>query len=160
MESKLAFKELDSKLLVKEIAHGSPEYAKAVELRKKILKANTMGGKFTKEDLDPEISEMHFAAFLDDQLVASAILTKLSDEVVKMRQVCVDDRLQGKGIGRELVKYLEVDAREKGFKRMVLQGRKTIYKFYERLDYVVEGDEFVEAGIVQYKMMKQLRPKL
>lgn len=146
---------MDSKITFKEIAHKSSEWDQAVELRLKLLRV-PLGLGFTQEDLDNEASEIHYSGFVDGKTVATAILKKVNDEDVKMRQVCVDDSCQGKGYGSELVKVLETAAKERGYKKMVVHARKTALKFYERLGYQIEGDEFTEVTVPHYKVVKAL----
>ena len=146
---------MESKLTIKEIAHQSPEYEEAVEFRRKILRI-PLGLDLTKEELDKEVSDMHYAGFLDGQLVAGAILSKLNDDEIKMRQVFVDENKQGKGLGTELVKALEALSKEKGFKTMVIQPRKSAVGFYEKLGFIIEGDEYMANGIPHNKLTKKL----
>ena len=146
---------MDSKITFKEIAHKSPDWEKAVELRRKILRI-PLGMDFSKEELENEYSDMHFAGFLDGQVVAAAVLRKANDEDLQLRQICVDDSHQGKGYGSELNKIIESAAKEKSYKRIIAHARKTALKFYERLDYQIEGDEYILVTIPHRKVIKIL----
>ena len=84
------------------------------------------------------------------------VLTPVNAEEIKMRQVAVDDRIQRKGIGTELVLFSERLARDRGYKRMVLNARDTAVPFYLRLNYAVDGDPFEEVGIPHFRMVKAL----
>ncbi len=137
------------------IRHGSPEYWETVQLRRRILRT-PLGLDFDAEDLAKEVRDLHIAGFELAHLVGCLVLTPQSTEAIKMRQVAVDDQIQGKGIGTQLVLHSERVARDRGYKRMVLHARTTAVPFYERLKYVIEGDEFEEVSIPHRQMVKEL----
>lgn len=115
-----------------------------------------LGLDFDAEDLAKEVRDLHIAGFELAHLVGCLVLTPQSTEAIKMRQVAVDDQIQGKGIGTQLVLHSERVARDRGYKRMVLHARTTAVPFYERLKYVIEGDEFEEVSIPHRQMVKEL----
>lgn len=137
------------------VRHGSPEYWETVQLRRRILRT-PLGLDFDAEDLAKEVRDLHIAGFELAHLVGCLVLTPQSTEAIKMRQVAVDDQIQGKGIGTQLVLHSERVARDRGYKRMVLHARTTAVPFYERLKYVIEGDEFEEVSIPHRRMVKEL----
>lgn len=140
-------------LKIRTVRHGTPEYWETIQLRRRILRT-PLGLDFDPEDLAKETRDLHIAAFNLAQLVGCLVLTPVSEEAIKMRQVAVDDQIQGKGIGTELVLHSERVARERGYKQMVLSARDTAVPFYERLKYTKEGDEFEEVTIPHWKMVK------
>lgn len=142
-------------LKVRTVRHGSPEYWETVQLRRRILRT-PLGLDFDPADLEKEVRDLHVTAFDLAQLVGCLVLTPVSEEDIKMRQVAVDDQLQGKGVGTDLVIYSERLARDRGYKRMVLNARATAVPFYERLRYEKEGEEFEEVSIPHWRMVKSL----
>ena len=75
-----------------------------------------------------------------------------------MRQVAVDEHLQGKGLGGILVEFSEEYALNNGFDEIVLHARDTAVKFYLSLDYeITDKDFFYEVGIAHLKMRKKLK---
>ncbi|MBC8064688.1 MAG: GNAT family N-acetyltransferase [Chlorobia bacterium] len=142
-------------LKIRTVRHGSPEYWETIQLRRRILRT-PLGLDFDPEDLEKEVRDLHIAGFDLARLVGCLVLTPENAEDIKMRQVAVDDQIQGKGIGTELVIFSERLARDRGYKRMVLSARDTAVPFYERLKYAKEGDEFEEVTVPHWRMVKEL----
>lgn len=142
-------------MALKQIDHGSKEYQQMVNLRMEILR-KPLGLGFTKEELDKEKEDILIGAFEEDKMLACCILTKDGDKCVRLRQMAVQNNLQGKGIGASMMIFAETLARDKGFKRLTMHARKTALGFYEKLGYKVSGDEFTEVTIPHYLMEKQL----
>lgn len=135
--------------------HGSEAYHHTVALRYKILRA-PLGLTFSPEQLAAEHTDHHLYAEKDGALAACLILTPQDGDVIKMRQVAVDDAVQRMGIGRQLVHYSEDWAAGKGYKKMVLHAREHAVPFYLSLGYSLEGEPFTEVGIPHRKMYKRL----
>jgi predicted GNAT family N-acyltransferase len=90
------------------------------------------------------------------RLVACLILSNLGEAVVKMRQVAVDERAQGKGIGSKLVLKSEEISQYNNATELMCHARKTAVPFYLKLGYNTIGDEFSEVNIPHFKMSKSL----
>ncbi|MBN2663879.1 MAG: GNAT family N-acetyltransferase [Bacteroidales bacterium] len=142
-------------MIVKEIIFGSIEYNKSIDLRDEILR-KPLGLAFTSEFLQQDKDQFHIAAFEGDKIVGILILKPLDKNTLKMRQVAVNVNLQGKGIGRKMVEFSEKFAVEKGFSYFELNARKEAIPFYEKLNYLIVGDEFFEVGISHKKMVKKI----
>jgi predicted GNAT family N-acyltransferase len=84
------------------------------------------------------------------------LVTNLDPIVFKMRQVAVLGNLQGKGVGKKLVQFVEIEAKKKGITHFELNARKSAVSFYLSMNYSIEGDEFEEVGIPHIKMKKVL----
>lgn len=137
------------------INHSSPEYWMTLLLRYKILR-HPLGLHYTMSDLIKETNDLHFGAFDGDILLACLVLTPLAENVFKLRQVAVDDTLQGKGVGKALQRFAEQYAMDKGCQKMVCNARKTAVPFYEKQGFVKLGEEFEEVGIPHFYMKKEL----
>jgi GNAT superfamily N-acetyltransferase len=140
---------------IKCFSQSDPEYLLSLLLRYKILRI-PLGLTFSNADLVRDKYDIHIGAFDGDVLLGSLILTDMHDGTVKMRQVAVDDSLQGQGIGSALVTYADNYAREKGFRLIHCHARDTARPFYEKQGYSIVGDEFTEVGIRHYYMEKRL----
>lgn len=144
-------------ITVKETAFDSQAYRKALELREELLR-KPLGMKFTPEFLADDSQDYHIAAFdIQNELVGCLQLKPLPDKAeIKMRQAAVDSRMQGQGIGAQMIAFAEEFSRNKGFKKMVLHARKHVISFYIKLGYSAVSDEFIEVGIPHKKMEKLL----
>ena len=73
-----------------------------------------------------------------------------------MRQVAVQSNLQGIGIGKKLVQFVEQEAKKLGITHFELNARKSAVPFYLSMNYALEGEEFEEVGIPHFRMKKLL----
>lgn len=140
---------------ISQIAHASHDYAMAVNLRRAILRT-PLGLDFTSAQLAAEAADTHLAAFDDEQLVGTVVLTPYDDTTLKLRQMVIDDSQQGAGIGRQLLAAAEAHAKTQGKTRITLAARVIAQDFYARYGYVAEGDVFEEVTIPHITMHKSL----
>lgn len=137
------------------ITHGSEEYTDELDLRNRILRI-PLGLDVHEDDLGKEHLHHHIGAFQSGKLVGVLVLTPMNNSEVKMRQVAVEEYLQGMGIGKKLVEYSEQFAKENGFRKIVMNARDTAVPFYEKLGYSKDGDMFHEVTIPHFKLYKHL----
>ena len=137
------------------IEHLSPAYALAVALRRDILR-KPLGLEFTEAQLASESTSYHLTAWEEDVLLGTLLLTPMESGSIQMRQVAVDDRKQGLGIGRLMVVESEAEAARRGFSRIMLHARDSAVPFYEKLGYEPVGGEFMEVGVRHQEMQKRL----
>ena len=141
---------------LKQIDHGSKEYEQMIKLRFEILR-KPLHLDFSKEELEKEKHDILIGAFEDDKMLGCCLLTKVDKHCVRLRQMAVQNNLQGKGIGASLMNFAENVARDHGYKRIIMHARKTATGFYEKLGYTVTGKEFIEISIPYVVMEKKLR---
>ena len=138
----------------KEIAHRSPEWTIAVKLREKILR-EPLGSSFTDQELEDEKHHFQIAGFLDDAIIATAVLVPEGDEM-KMQRVVVTENLRRLNIGSEMMAFCEKFASDKNLKVMYCHARDSAVNFYIKNGYTGIGDYFDEDGIPHLKMRKEL----
>lgn len=63
---------------------------------------------------------------------------------------------RGQGVGRALLEALLCLARESGMRRVKLNAQSRAMTFYQRLGFVAEGEEFIEAGIAHRSMWRDV----
>lgn len=142
-------------MALKQIDHGTKEYLQMIKLRKEILR-QPLGLSYTPEELAKEIDDILIGAFDDDDMLACCLLTKIDNKCLRLRQMAVQNNLQGKGIGASMMNFAELVARDKGYKKLVMHARKTAEGFYEKLGYKAVGDEFIEVTLPHIVMEKKL----
>lgn len=98
----------------------------------------------------------HFLATDDEEALGTARLRAIDPRVAKAERVCVDPKARSRGVGAKLMLALEDFARSRGFAEVALNAQTPVERFYARLGYVREGDEFFEAGIPHVAMRKFL----
>lgn len=141
---------------IKQIDFGSKEYHQMTHLRSEILR-RPLHLKFAKEELEREKNDILIGAFEEDKMLGCCLLTRIDKDNVRLRQMAVQNNLQGKGIGASLMNFAENIARDNGFKKLVMHARKTAVGFYEKFGYTVVGNEFTEVSIPHFIMEKKLR---
>lgn len=141
---------------IKQIDHGTKEYQQMVELRNEILR-KPLGLVFDPEELARENEDILIAAFEEDKMLGCCLLTKVDNQCVRLRQMAVQNNLQGKGIGSAMMNYAENVARDAGYNKVIMDARKTAIGFYEKLGYKVTSNEFEEITIHHLIMEKKLR---
>ena len=142
-------------MALKQIDHGTTEYQQMVKLRNEILR-QPLGLNYAPEELAREKEDILIGAFDDDEMLACCLLTKVDNKTLRLRQMAVQNNLQGKGIGASMMSFAELVARDKGFHTLIMHARKTALGFYEKLGYKVVGDEFIEVTIPHFVMEKKL----
>jgi hypothetical protein len=78
-------------LKIRNIKYQSEEYSLELELRDAVLR-KPLGMRLYNDNLEADKKDLHLGAFVNDRLVGILILTPLSTEDVKMRQVAVDEQ--------------------------------------------------------------------
>jgi N-acetylglutamate synthase-like GNAT family acetyltransferase len=128
----------------------------SVLLRDEILR-KPLGLEFSKDELEEESNQFHLAAVSDNIILGILLLQVIDSQRIKMRQVAVQKKLQGKGIGKALVLFSEKFAMNKGYTKMGLHARMEAVPFYEKLGYETFGEQFIEVNIPHYFMSKELK---
>ena len=141
---------------IRQILYGTDDYMEELQLRDRVLR-KPLGLSLFNENLAKEVNDFHFGAFDGEKLVGVLILTALSGGEVKMRQVGVEESWRGKNVGAKLAMHAEDFARRLGYNTVVLNSRKSVVGFYEKLGYEKLGGEFIEVTIPHQTMRKKLR---
>ena len=80
-----------------------------------------------------------------------------SPEEAQLRYMAVQDKMQGNGVGKKLVGFMENKAKLAGAKRIILQSRSSAVEFYKKCGYSVVEKSYLMWGEIQhYLMIKQL----
>ncbi|MBS1735854.1 MAG: GNAT family N-acetyltransferase [Bacteroidetes bacterium] len=140
---------------IKQIDHGSVEYSQMVKLRQEVLR-KPLNLSFEKSELEREKSDVLIAALDEDVMLGCCLLTPVEAGVVRLRQMAVQNNVQGKGIGAAMMNYAENLARDKGYKKLIMHARKTAVGFYEKLGYKKISSEFTEVSLPHFIMEKRL----
>lgn len=142
-------------MAIKQIDHGSKEYLKMVQLRLDVLR-KPLGLNFSEIELSNEINDILITAFDEEEILGCCILQTVDGNCIKLRQMAVQNKIQGKGIGVAIMSFAENLARDKGFKIIRMHARETAIGFYEKLGYEKKGNSFSEVNIPHLLMEKKL----
>ncbi|HEY8388813.1 MAG TPA: GNAT family N-acetyltransferase [Parasegetibacter sp.] len=142
-------------MALKILDHGSKEYHQMVELRTQILR-KPLGLTFSPQELENEKNDLLIGAFEDEEMLGCCMLVKENPQIIRLRQMAVQNNLQGKGIGASLMHFAEDLCRDLGARKIIMHARATAVGFYEKLGYKVVSDVFEEVSIPHYIMEKDI----
>ena len=136
------------------VAHGSADYDQIKQLRQDVLRT-PIGLILSEKDIAGEDQQTLIAAFEQGRVVGSVLLKPL-EASMKLRQMAVADSHQGRGLGAQLVRFAEDEARAQGFAIIECNARITAQGFYEKLGWHITGEIFEEVSLHTIKMNKAL----
>lgn len=137
------------------VSFNSPWILKMYALRQQELRT-PLGLNLFEEDLLGEQNEFFFVGYAKGQIITCLQLRKVENKVLKLRQMATDFNCQGKGRGKELVRFSEEWIKKNGYTKIELHARKVAQGFYEKIGYEKVGEEFLEVEIPHFKMEKVL----
>jgi len=94
----------------------------------------------------------HFLATVDGE-PAGACRWRKTDKGYKLERFAVLAKFRGKGVGQELVKAVLADLPANA-NYVYMHAQIQAIPLYEKFSFVKIGDEFEEAGIRHFKMVK------
>ncbi|SHG12344.1 GNAT family N-acetyltransferase [Pedobacter caeni] len=100
-----------------------------------------------------EEESVHFLAMMDNQ-PCGACRWRKTDNGYKLERFAVLKEFRGKRIGQALVAAALSDLPEDAH-YIYLNAQLTAMPLYARFGFVAEGDQFEEAGIQHFKMVKK-----
>ena len=130
---------------------------KYYDLRYEILRKPWNRTKLSTKDEWEDISIHVLMLNEKDEAIAAGRL-QLNDSIEgQIRSMAVRTDMQGKGLGSQVIEYIEQKAKEKKLTQIILDARINAVKFYEKHGYVVIGDSYLLFGTIQhFKMTKKL----
>jgi len=142
-------------LYIKEISTKDPEYPQLLRFRNRILR-QPLGLDLMDEDLSGEDKEYILLVMQGEEILGCVLLQPLENKTVKLRQMAIAEKMQGKGLGKILLMDAEDAAREYGFEKIILHARQSAQRFYEKSGYQAAGDVFTEVSIPHRFMFKSI----
>lgn len=76
--------------------------------------------------------------------------------VAKIGRIAVKRSMRGKRLGELVMREILATAMEQGYEQAILDAQVQALPFYEKLGFVAEGDEFLDANIPHYAMRYML----
>ena len=110
------------------------------------------GSEQLPDDPDPAVCH----ALLTDAHGAALAVGRLHPAAPgqgQVRMVAVSPLAQGQGAGRQLMTYLEAQAREQGLTEILLHARHNAVAFYERLGYATVAPSYTLFGQIPHFVM-------
>jgi len=107
------------------------------------------------EVLADESDAIHAMVIEDDEIIGVARMHKSGENQGQVRCVAVANEAQGKGVGKAIMLYLEVKAKEMGIQEIILEARENAVPFYTSIGYVIEKESYLLFGEIQHYRMKK-----
>ena len=142
-------------LKFREYDTDSDFYHQAMVLRDSLLR-QPLGLSIHHENLENDLNDRHFCLYTDELIKAHLMISAITEQNVKLRQMLVVEEMQGRGLGKRLINKVEELLKSEGKREISLHARYSIHEFYLSCGYNVTGDRFHEVGIPHIKMMKKL----
>ena len=97
-------------------------------------------------------------AFIEDNMgnvIACGRLQENEHKTGQMRYMAVDQVYQGKGLGKDILDFLELEAKRLGLQKVELQARENALEFYKRNGYTIKEKSFLLWGLIQHYLMEK-----
>jgi GNAT superfamily N-acetyltransferase len=131
------------------------EWESYYDLRYRILRKPWQQPRGSERN-DGDDKAEHFAFFIQNDLVGVGRLDFTPMNGSQIRFMAVDDKHQGKGIGKKLMMHMEELAQRKGCSETVLHAREIALPFYQKLGYhTIEKSHLLFDEIQHYLMSKK-----
>jgi ribosomal protein S18 acetylase RimI-like enzyme len=137
------------------ISIEDPLYPAERELRFRVLR-QPLGFEQGAESFDFEDQSVHVVAVEEEQVVGCVLFFPDGKGSGRLFQMAVASHLQGHGLGRDLVRYLESELVKQGVSEVRMHAREQAVGFYERLGYACFGEPFTEIGVPHRNMRREL----
>lgn len=106
------------------------------------------------DGLDKEA--MHFGAFWEGKIVATARAILTDYDTVHLGRIAVHPAYRRQGIGEKLCRYILETLSRDGIGHFTIHAQLHAVGFYEKLGFLAQGEPFDEAGIDHVKMTLDL----
>ena len=144
-------------MLIIRIPNTSEEWEQYYDLRFTVLREPW--GQLKGSEVLTDEDQTDHAMVVDsetEKIVGVARMQTNSSTQGQVRCVAVSPEMQGRGVGKLLMSYLENLAQEKGFKEIVLDARENAVKFYLSIGYGIIEESYLLFGIIpHFKMIKR-----
>ena len=110
-----------------------------------------------EEELDDaDATASHAVAICQGQVVGTGRMVQQDDGDAQIGRMAVDQTWRRRGIGDQILRFLEEEARAQGLRRCVLHAQEYVKGFYAARGYQEQGDTFLEVNIPHIEMRKEL----
>ena len=131
------------------------DFKQYFHLRWKLLRAPWNEPEGSEQD-EHESNSFHVMATENNKVIGVARLQNTGPTQAQIRYMAVANEYQNKGIGRNIIDYIEEYSRNNGINEIILHAREPAVGFYEKLGYKnIEKSYLLFNCIQHYKMNKR-----
>lgn len=96
-----------------------------------------------------------YIAAENKEIIACGRLQENENKTGQIRFMAVSDKYRGKGLGKQIVEFLEEEGIKTGLEFIQLQARENAVKFYESCGYTVKEKSFLLWDQIQHYLMEK-----
>ena len=107
----------------------------------------------------PDVDEhdpaaQHVMMWLDGELIGTARLMLLDDgTTVKVGRVAIHERHRGRGYGSSLMRAIQAWIGQVPSRKGVMSAQAHLEQWYGHLGWIMDGEEYMEAGIPHLQLL-------
>jgi N-acetylglutamate synthase-like GNAT family acetyltransferase len=135
-----------------EICKSEKTLDAVVDLRYAVLRKPWNKLRETVTD-DLESNSINAYIQKNNTVIACGRLQNNGDGIGQIRYMAIDSNYQGQGLGKLILKRLEVEGKKIGLKKIELQARENAVEFYKTCGYIVKEKSFFLWDIIQHYLM-------
>ena len=110
-----------------------------------------------EEELDDaDATATHCIALHQGQVVGTGRLVHPEGDAIYIGRMAVDLAWRRQGIGSQILRFLEEEAKTQGMQRCILDAQEYVKAFYAAHGYQEHGDTFLEVDIPHIEMGKEI----
>jgi N-acetylglutamate synthase-like GNAT family acetyltransferase len=143
-------------MLTIKIPSTQSEWEQYYDLRFKVLREPW--GQLKGSEVLTDEDQAEHAMVVDDEtnkIIGVARMQTNTPTQGQVRCVAVSPEVQGRGVGKLLMSYLENVAQQKGLYEIILDARENAVKFYLSIGYEIIGDSYLLFGVIPHFKMKK-----
>lgn len=138
---------------------NTPEQLEAIiKLRCKILRDPWNQPAETATDTLEQNSVNAFIEDKNGKVIACGRLQENENKIGQIRFMAVENEMQGKGLGKSILIFLEDKAKQMQLKSIELQARENAVEFYKSCGYSIKEKTFLLWGQIQHYLMEKSLP--
>ena len=110
-----------------------------------------------EEELDEaDATATHAIALSEGTIIGTGRLLRQDGVTAIIGRMAVDREWRRRGVGGQILLFLEEEARAQGYRQSVLHAQEYVKSFYASHGYSEHGDVFLEVNIPHIEMRKPL----
>jgi len=144
----------NSNILIVSEPSSAQDFETYYRLRFEVLR-KPWGQPLDSEKDDTDGTSIHAFIKINNEAVAVARLHFIDHSVAQIRYMGVHPGQQGKGLGKQVIQYLEKKALQNERKIIILHARENAVKFYESCGYKTKEKSYLMWNQIQHFLMEK-----
>lgn len=108
------------------------------------------------DEYDKKSDTQNYLLKSEENYVATVRFIKINSSTIKLQRLVVPKQYRNNGYDKKILDYLEKDAYELGYRKIIMDSALKAVGFYEKNNYKKVSDIFYEDNRPHIKMEKEL----